>query len=349
MTNRGRMKKLYPGLTALERALLVLKAWKQSIDEDPQLRHAMPAYQVREFNRYVDLMNGANTYLGPFIILVKALTEQTSIRFGWLCTIRLWTADSLSIAHAAFMAAREPINESDYKARLDEARNESVPIEEFAQYLAEREITADATDRQWQQAVANKAAMIEEAVNSGAVAAHTRSRRILVLAGSFYEWLGEPLPVYPDWGFAYDVRLDGEDITPLKKRFDGLREALLRSHAGIGLPPEFRAKKLEGMARFGDEATRLLEESIRDGFAARWCELSAIETVVAEVQEEFAGEDPLLPELRSSLDAIKATLEELRERIATFGIEVDPPGQDPELDQHVRRLVHRDVNDHTIG
>ena len=53
-----------------------------------------------------------------------------------------------------------------------------------------------------------------------------RGRRLLVNAGSFYDWLGEPIPVYPDWGFEYDVRPDGEDIAPLKRRLDELREAL---------------------------------------------------------------------------------------------------------------------------
>lgn len=348
MTNRGRMKKLYPGLTALERGLLVLHAWKQGTEADPQVRHTLPAYQINDFNRYIDLMNGANQHLGPFIVLVKTLIDQASIRFGWLCTLRLWTIDSQRMGFAAFQAVREPITESEYQERQQEARTEEIPVDELAEYLAERELTGDVTDADWKRAAADKATTIQQAIDSGAVAAHRRSRRILVEAGSFYDWLGGPVPVYPEWGYEFDVRPDGEDITPLKQRFDGMRKALQESPAGIDLPPRFRAKNLEGMARFGDEVTAKLEDALRSSLAMRWRETYSIDVVLAEVIEEFAGEDPLLPALRAALDDARATLDDLRESMGEFGIEVDLPEPGDDLVAHVRRLVHRDLNDLTL-
>jgi hypothetical protein len=188
--------------------------------------------------------------------------------------------------------------------------------------------------------------MIQEAIDSGAVAAHKRARRLLVNAGSFYDWLGEPVPVYPEWGFEYDVRPDDEDIAPLKKRFDGLREALQQSPAGIDLPSS--TAKLERLARFGDEATSALTQAIQAGFVTHWQELSAIDVVVAEVTEEFAGEDPLIPALRSVLDGLKEMLDGLRESMASAGIEVNLPETDPELIDQVRGLVRRDLGELTL-
>ncbi len=61
MTKKGRLDKLYPGLTAQERALLVLQAWKEGTDEDPQARKTMPSSQVDEFNRYIEAGDLAKT------------------------------------------------------------------------------------------------------------------------------------------------------------------------------------------------------------------------------------------------------------------------------------------------
>ncbi len=47
-----------------------------------------------------------------------------------------------------------------------------------------------------------------EAVKSGRVEADKEGAGIRL--GSFFDWLGEPLPVYPDIGVEYDVRPDEE-------------------------------------------------------------------------------------------------------------------------------------------
>ena len=62
----GRLNKLYPGLTAKERAVLVLKGWKQDTEEDPLVRRTMPVEQGAEFNIYIDLLNGA-CELSPYV------------------------------------------------------------------------------------------------------------------------------------------------------------------------------------------------------------------------------------------------------------------------------------------
>ena len=45
-----RLSSLVSALTAKERALLVLRAWKEDKDEDPDWRRTMPPAQANNFN-----------------------------------------------------------------------------------------------------------------------------------------------------------------------------------------------------------------------------------------------------------------------------------------------------------
>jgi len=51
----------------------------------------MPGSQVSAYNRLVALMNGVNSGLGPYVVLIRALVDQASIRLGWLMTVKLLT------------------------------------------------------------------------------------------------------------------------------------------------------------------------------------------------------------------------------------------------------------------
>ncbi len=341
MTRKGRLDRLYPGLTARERALLVLEAWKEGGEEDLQVRNTMPNSQVEEFNRYIALMNGCNQHLGPYLLLLSALVEQLSLKLGWLKTIQLWTINSETLAMAAFRAAREPITKSAYRRLVDKEREREVPVRELAEMLTERSIPDDATERDWKQAVAKKAKDIEKAVQSGTVATHRRGRRLLVNTGSFYDWLGETVPVYPDWGLEHEVLPNGEDFETLKERFDGLKDAVRDSPAGAELPFEAE-REPERMERFSRDVREALSEATRDGLVGKWRELLAVEAVVAETTEEFGGEDPLIPEVRSFLVGVRAQLEDLR---SSFGEEIELAEPDDEVVDRVRSLVERELTD----
>lgn len=75
-----RLNKLYPALTARERAILVLQAMKEGREENPRVRSTMPSFQIREFNRYIGLMNAANFTLGVYVGHLAHLVEQLSLR-----------------------------------------------------------------------------------------------------------------------------------------------------------------------------------------------------------------------------------------------------------------------------
>jgi hypothetical protein len=89
---KGRLAKLYSGLSARERGVLVLQAMKRGVDEDPQVRTTMPHHQISEFNRYISLMSGVRD-LSTFVVATRALLDQISIRLGWLLTLDLFSGD----------------------------------------------------------------------------------------------------------------------------------------------------------------------------------------------------------------------------------------------------------------
>jgi hypothetical protein len=140
--SEGRINKLYPELTARERAVLVLRAWKRDEREDPRIRNLMPGWQEREFNRYIDLMNGVNALSGP-IIGLRALVDMLGLRLGWLRALDLWALSMAQVATYIALETKEPITESEYRERLEAAREEMVPVGEFAEFLAEPGIAAD--------------------------------------------------------------------------------------------------------------------------------------------------------------------------------------------------------------
>ena len=132
-----RLDKLYPALTARERALLVLQAMKEDRDEDRQIRGTMPREQGHEFNRHIFLMNSANCELGLLICWLKAQVEVLDVKLGWLATVKLWALANQSLVQYITMHTKEPITQSEYERLLKEVRGEMVPASELAEMLLE--------------------------------------------------------------------------------------------------------------------------------------------------------------------------------------------------------------------
>jgi hypothetical protein len=80
----GRLNRLTPGLSAKERAILILRSTRQGTPEDPQIRLSMPREQSAEFNRLIVLMNACNIYLPLYITVVEHRAEQLCIRLAWI-------------------------------------------------------------------------------------------------------------------------------------------------------------------------------------------------------------------------------------------------------------------------
>lgn len=90
MTSRAaRLGKVSHTLAVKERALLVLRSWKEGREEDPAWRATMPEGQVHEFNRLIGLMNGVNRLLGIYLIIVRLEIEKLEEQHVWLTSVLL--------------------------------------------------------------------------------------------------------------------------------------------------------------------------------------------------------------------------------------------------------------------
>lgn len=332
---QGRLDKLYAGLTARERAILVLQAWKRDEDEDPQVRLTMPESQGAEFNYCIDLMNGVHD-LTPYVIVVHQQAAQLGLKFAWLSTFHLWGLHTSTLAEYICFDTKEPITESAHKRRVEEARSKATPIAELAEVLVERydgwteddlqasedDEEPEVSDKAWNRVLAQKKKELARLIDQGVLEGTRKGRRLLINVGSFYDWLGQPAPVFPDWGVEFEVFPDeqADEVDRLRRARrcaqDELRrgpsDAVLHLLGGTAADDSKPAKKNRHRI---DEVIDALHTTLREMVPARWRELRTAEVVLEEVAAEFDGEDPLHPRVRDALDEARQELEELVEKV----------------------------------
>jgi hypothetical protein len=356
----GRLDKLTPALTAKERALLVLRAWKEEREEDLQVRRTMPQSQALDFNYHIDLMNAANLDIGKYTVVLHMTATQLGLKQAWLASLQLWGIRIWDLAQYIALHTNEPITESEHRRLLEETRAEMVPVADLAEVLvegyegwseADKEQAEDGDDEQvvsdkaWDRLLAEKKRELTRLVQEGVLAGKRRGRGLLVNNGSFYDWLGHPVPVRPDWGTSYDVLPDDQA--------ESLKKTRLRAQKAIAASPtspilEFLEEKLgrrvtERQERW-DEAMVALRESLREGVPWCWQELRAVEMVLDEVAQEFDGEDPLLPPVREVLDKTRQDLVDLHSSLPHVDVEVDLSEPDEERIEFLRqRWLHQDM------
>jgi hypothetical protein len=322
----GRLNKMYRGLTAKERAILVLSAWKQDKGEDPLVRWTMPPHQFDEFNRYIGLMNGVNR-LVSYALGLGMLVDQLGLRFALLRTLDLWAIQAWTMADYIWFHTREPVIESEHRQRLEAARAELVPVKDLAEVLVRRHegwcdddlVPAEdggeplVSEAAWDRMVKEKKAALASLVAEGVLGGKRQGRRLMVNAGSFYNWLEESVPVSPDWGLEFDVRPDAEaeEVERLRRARRRAHDALIRGPSVDEFLRDEAGGKVGRVSSFGDEMAKLLVSRIREEARARWQELLAVERVIEEAAAEFNGVDPALPDLREALQAARRRLEEL--------------------------------------
>ena len=329
----SRIDKLFPALTAKERGILVLQAWKQGTEEDPLVRQTMPPEQGAEFNRYIGLMNSVHD-LTPYILGLRTLMDQLGLRFALLRTLDLWAMHALTLAEYIWSHTEEPITESELRRRTDDARAEVVPAAKLAEILVERHggwsdddlVPAEdgeepvVSDVAWERVLTDKKKKLARLASEGIITGKRRGRRLMVNAGSFYDWIGERVPVSPDWGLKLDVRSDAEanEVERLRRARRRAQDALVRAPSITEFVRDVAAgngKQPKAKPSWGDEIVEALTTRIREETRQRWGELLATEKVFQEVAVEFDGEDPLLPDVRCILDDVKREIEELGQDI----------------------------------
>lgn len=356
---KARLDKLCPALTARERAILVLRTWKEGHDEDPQLRRTMPLSQVTVFNAYIDLMHGISD-LSPYVLLLQQQVAQLGLRYAWLSTLDFWAITAFSLASYIWFDTKEPITESGHKLRVEDARSMMAPASELAQALAERfdgwaeddletaegDEEPEVSDKAWNRVLAQKKKELARLVDKGVLNGKRKGRRLLINVGSFYDWLGEATPAFPDWGIEFEVLPDDHE-----DEVDQLRQARSRAQASLqrgptdsvlhligGTAPGDRKAPKDGQCRM-DEVVEALCTNLRESVPAGWREVQAAEMVFEELAAEFDGEDPLDPLVRNALDEAKQELEELVEKLQTRVGTFDLPEPDEALLTKLRTVA----------
>ena len=348
MSGNQRLDRLYPALTAKERALLVLRAWKQDQEEDAAVRRTMPADQGRDFNYYIHLMNAANLDAGKYIAVLNLMVDQLGSKAAWLASLQMWGIRVWDVWVYIAIHTNEPITESEHTRLVEEARAEMLPVADMAETLVERydgwteaDMQPDGDDdeqvvkdKAWNRVLAEKKRELTRLVEEGTLAGKRRGRGLLINNGSFYDWLGEPVPVCPDWGKGYDVLPDDQ-----ADRVESLKKERLRAQEAVAGSPvssmqrfleEQLGRRVTERVERWDEATAALAESLREGVPWCWQELRAAEMVLAEVAQEFDGEDPLVPAVRRILDKTRQDLVELKPLLEFVDAEAELPDPDEE-------------------
>ena len=333
-----RLSRLAPALTAQERAILSLEAWKEGRPEDPSWRRSMPREQSPAFNRYIDLMNQANVLLGRVISVLHLQVEALQIREAWLVDITLWLEHVEEIRRAVRRAVSEPITVSDHDAAVEAARNEWVPVEELAAFLAGyREYAEDEYDPDeewpvvkedvWDRAVAEEEKRLRSLVAGGTLAGRGKGKALKLQQGALSHFGHEVGAVSEDY-LSYRVVPDdqAEAVENERRLLKGLQRTLdWQSFDG----PE--RKELTGMPEKIREAVR---GSAAFELLTIWLQLRTAEVVVLEIGEEFNGIDPLRPVFREKLDGAKEKLREIQSHVAYLGMEVElPEPQEEELQE----------------
>ena len=85
-----RIDRLLVTLTPRERALLVLRAWKEGREPAAHLLHSRSDGEAFEYNRILDLLRVASEELTQYLVVIHLLVGQLQMKLCWYLTILLW-------------------------------------------------------------------------------------------------------------------------------------------------------------------------------------------------------------------------------------------------------------------
>ncbi len=308
----------------------------------------MPKEQVEEFNRYIRLMNAANSDLGMLVLLLKEMVERLDVRFAWLLSLRMWQLYTEQIASYIDRCAKEPITESEHQKRLESATTKLVSQSDIQFALALRtegyfaEIIkplfegSESSDEEALEAINNQVSeQVQRFTGERPDALTRKGKRTLYREAVFYEWLGEPLPVQPDWGYGYDVLTEDEDnaVSRLRKQRAELRRMLERVSpgcTGMGDRPKKRRSEKDGWPPMSDLVDNIKQRLI-EALQLRWAELRWVEIVWDEISTEFDSEPVIRPNVRDLLDDAKRRVTEIVNwltELCSVDIELGEPPDD---------------------
>jgi hypothetical protein len=355
----SRLDRLLPALSAQERAILMLRDFKAEKPQDRRLLNTAPDAQTPTLNRLVGLMNAANGDLAHLIVIIRERAEKEELRFGWLQWARICALEMWGVRAQFNVSAREAITESEYRKREEEAGRELLPIDECATLLTEEHEAWDdadcetdedgercATDEAWYRVRDEKMTELRKLVAAGTLTSRGKGKRMKIVCGSFYGWLGQPVPVVPELGIGFEVRPDdcAREVARARDDHSFIRDVLNRGACMLELPLDMESPlDMEPPRGFSVELARLIAVTIRTGVRENWQELRAIDEQIEAMTEEYGGEDVLHARVRGHLDEAKAMLLALHGELQEYTGPFDLPDPDEEIRSIVQRIVDNDV------
>jgi hypothetical protein len=328
----ARLSRLSPALSARERAILVLNAWKEGKEDEPSWRSTMPQNQAHEFNRLIALMNAANREVATLIRLLKQSADECRLRFAWLTSLVLWQEHVDEIRRAIRVAVREPISEAEYAVKVAKFREEWVDIEELAGVLAgdaggwteddyeeDEDGALQVKDEAWNRVCAEKERWLRDRVADGSLPAKGKGRRLKVQEGAFDDLVGRPSGACPegDGHLLYQVVAD-EYAEQVKTDRDLLR----RLQRVLEWKPFYGPEKVD-LPQMPEYMLGALKQGLALLMVSTWTQLRSVEVVLDEMAPEFDGIDPLRPLPREALNDAKTGLLSLQKQLRAFDVEVD--------------------------
>ena len=309
-----RLERLAENLTAKERALLVLRALKEERPADPTWRSTMPEDQVEEFRGYLRRICGLNAGLGSYLLVLYQEVEKLDLRLESITNLMLWGLSGWQTRLFMMRHTKEPVTESEYRELEAKARTDPVPVDELAELLVDESRDHGAAHvEKLERLRRDKAGELAALVDYGILVGGEEDGRPYVQAGSYFDWVDEPVPMHPAWGIEYEVLADDE-----AEQMQDLREGRLAMRLGVDGGPMLQTARLLGieerLAELAEPtpADALLERNVRFVRATMvecWRRLGAVELVVEEVRQELDGEDPLVPVLRELVEESRKILE----------------------------------------
>lgn len=152
----------------------------------------------------------------------------------------------------------------------------------------------------------------------------------------------------PNWATEFEIFPDeeAEKVAGLRCARESAREALQYTPIDLIVgSPQARAARLrkgqsEAFSGCDDVVDGLLA-ALLGGVQLRHRELRAAEIIIEEVAAEFAGEDPLTPAVKATLDRTRESLEEARAGLASYVGDPELPEPDEEDLRYLRKWLTR--------
>lgn len=180
---------------------------------------------------------------------------------------------------------------------------------------------------------------------AGTLVSSGKGKRLKIACGSFYDWLKEPVPVAPDFGFEFEVLPDHRQHEEERRLRDDafIRTLLDRGACHFDLPLDMESPLTLAVphAGFGVEMARVPAVAVRATLRGNWQELRAIEEQLESMIEAFDGEDVLHPHVRKPFDKAKAMLLKLHEHVQKYTGPLELPDPDEELRATIAKIIER--------